>query len=132
MITFVDVTQVKGLVAQAAAVVDALAHSPTTIFGLDPALRYTWACGPVLGLPAAAVIGKTDDELFPDEIADRLGPLKRRALGDGAPVRARLDGLAPDPTRCYDLYLEPQRDQTGAVVGLSGVMTGLEPERGGG
>jgi two-component system, chemotaxis family, CheB/CheR fusion protein len=127
VITFVDVTRVTGLVAQAAAVVEALAHTPTTIFGLDLDLRYTWACGPVLGVTAAQVIGKTSGELFPSEIAAHLDAAHQAALTTGAPVRRRLDGLAADPGRCYDLYLEPQRDSTGAVTGLSGVMTRFEP-----
>ena len=98
----------------------ALTPSPVVVYHQDRDLRYTWIHNPTLGAAAAAVIGKTDADLLPPEEAARLTAIKRRVLDDGAGVREEIATIVGGAEAVVDLTLEPLRDASGAVVGLTG------------
>ncbi len=124
VITFVDVTRVKGLQERSDAILAALASSPTTVFGQDTELRYTWVCSPIFGIAPEQAMGRSDCELLGGQAAP-LEEVKRRVLAGGGALRERV--TIGQPPRAFDLYLEARRDGGGTITGLSGVMTEQAP-----
>jgi two-component system, chemotaxis family, CheB/CheR fusion protein len=126
VITFVEITRVRGLQEQSGAILSALARSPTAVFGIDASLRYTWSVTPLFGVAATEAIGKRDADLLPPDAAAALERIKRQAATSGLPTRARVTLVLAGARRTYDLYLEPQRGADGAVAAIGGVLTELE------
>ena len=81
----------------------ALRCVPVTIFQQDSSLRYTWMHGNEKNQAEDSVLGKTDADLFAPELAERLAPLKARALG-GANVREQISASEEGDTRYYGHY----------------------------
>jgi PAS domain S-box-containing protein len=86
----------------------ALENSSIGCFSQDAELRYTWAYKPFGGLPAVALIGKTDRDLFREEEADELERLKRHVLDSGQAVRQEVRLTVDGAPRWYDLAVERQ------------------------
>jgi two-component system CheB/CheR fusion protein len=125
VMTFVDITQVKGLEESEERLRTALAATRPVVVGADRALRIVWASGPLVGIAPDALLGCTDDDLFP-AFATRLTELKRGVLERGAPAAISLDepdggvlevrihpilGAGPAPEGVVCLYM--QRAQGG-------------------
>ncbi|MDB6024737.1 MAG: Multi-sensor signal transduction histidine kinase [Verrucomicrobiales bacterium] len=96
----------------------ALKHSPIAVFNQDTDLRYTW----FHNLPIAAhnVLGKTDEDLYPQAEADRLVQIKLRVLATGTGVRQEVNGTVNGEQRVYDLTVEPVRNTEGKIIGVTG------------
>ncbi|MEW6320567.1 MAG: PAS domain S-box protein [Acidobacteriota bacterium] len=88
------------------------------VFEMDTGLRYTWIHNPLLGLPAEAMVGRTDRDLFGDA-GDGLMAFKRRALVTGQPAREEFTLRREGRDRSVELAVEPLRHGD-AVVGLRG------------
>ncbi|MCO8244939.1 MULTISPECIES: bacterio-opsin activator domain-containing protein [unclassified Haladaptatus] len=97
----------------------ALENSPFTAFRLDTDLRYTWVGNPHPDFDAEAVIGLRDDELLPPEAAEIILKPKRTALETGKSVREECTYELPSGLVTYDLTVEPIRDDSGEVVGIT-------------
>ncbi|WP_162562441.1 hybrid sensor histidine kinase/response regulator [Salinigranum rubrum] len=97
----------------------ALENSPFVAFRLDTDLRYTWVGNPHEDFEVEQVLGKRDDELLPPEAAETVMEPKRRALETGERVREEVTYELPSGVVTYDLTVEPLRDESGAVVGLT-------------
>jgi PAS domain S-box-containing protein len=97
----------------------ALRNSPLVAFRLDTDLRYTWVGNPHEDFDPAAVIGKRDDELLPLEAADVVMAPKRRVIETGEGVREEVTYELPSGRVTYDLTVEPLRDESGDLVGLT-------------
>jgi PAS domain S-box-containing protein len=97
----------------------ALEGSPTTVFSQDRDLRYTWVYNPQEGMTEEDILGKTDEELFGPEIADRMTAVKRQVLETGKGLRREASMTVDGKTKYCDLTYEPLRDATGSVVGLT-------------
>ena len=87
-------------------------------------MRFTWAHNLPTGFKPEQVIGKTDADLFPPEIAEPAMELKRRALTTAERTVGEID--LPDETpgdastmRRWELTAEPLRDPAGSVIGLT-------------
>jgi two-component system, chemotaxis family, CheB/CheR fusion protein len=128
VVTFVDTTKIKSLQEEARRVLDALRSSPTSLFGQSKDLVYQWVFGRPLGRHSEDVVGRTDGDLFTPEDAAVLMAVKRQALEQGAPVRRRLNLKVRGVARTVDLFVDPQRDGTGQVVGLTGVLSEFDDE----
>jgi two-component system, chemotaxis family, CheB/CheR fusion protein len=87
----------------------------------DRELRYTWIFNPHPDFNPCQVIGKQDVELEQSEGAQRLFDLKRQVLASETGTREEIDFVRSDSRRVYDIILEPLRDSSGAVVGVSSV-----------
>ncbi|MDV7339394.1 ATP-binding protein [Terasakiella sp. A23] len=100
---------------------DALRLSPMALCHHDQNLRYTWLYNGHMGFVQDEVIGKTDWDILGNELADRMGVIKRRVLETGIGERVEMQTVDGDENSEYfDLVVEPLRDDfTGAVVGLS-------------
>jgi PAS domain S-box-containing protein len=97
----------------------ALANSPVILFNQDAHLRYSWVHNPTLGFRAEEVVGRTDAELLPAEDAAQLDAIKHRVLRSGQPERGEVRTTHRDREGWYDLYVEPRRDGSGRIVGIS-------------
>jgi PAS domain S-box-containing protein len=97
----------------------ALENSPVVAFRLDTDLRYTWVYNPHGDFSETDVLGKRDDELLPPEAAAALMEPKRRALETGERVREEVTCDLPSGTVTYDLSVEPFREESGEIIGLT-------------
>ena len=96
----------------------ALRHAPVTVYNCDRALRYTWVANPV-GFAAEDVLGRRDDDLLLPDDAARLTAFKRSVLDSGQPARATMPLQVQGRAMCFDITIEPLRDEDGAVAGLT-------------
>jgi len=98
----------------------ALDHSPVVVFAQDRNLRYFWTYNQQHGLTNEGVLGATDDDLFSPADAARLIALKRRVLETGEIVREEVPLTLGGVARVRSLTLEPLRDISGSITGVSG------------
>jgi PAS domain S-box-containing protein len=97
-----------------------LMNSPVVVFSQDSELRYTWIHNPVPGFSVEDILGKTDEDLLPPEEASRLTAIKRRVLDSGSSTREEIQATARGEVIFHDLTVEPLRDATGTIVGITG------------
>jgi PAS domain S-box-containing protein len=98
----------------------ALQASPLVAFNQDRDLRYTWIYNPALGQNADAVIGRRDSDLFERESdAHAFEAVKREVLATGEARRAELRVLHQGVERAYDLTVQPLRNASGQVDGVT-------------
>jgi PAS domain S-box-containing protein len=109
----------------------ALANTSIVLFQQDLALRYTWIHDPRLGFEAQSVLGMTDRELAGPEIAGPLDAIKRQVIETGQSARREVTMQGRRARGRYDLYVEPQRDDSGAVVGVTCAAIEIAAERSG-
>ncbi|MCX5767094.1 MAG: PAS domain S-box protein [Gemmatimonadetes bacterium] len=98
-----------------------LQTASTTVFNQDAQLRYVWIYHPQgLHLPSDPIVGATDAELFPADVAARITTTKQRVLQSGNAEREefviRRDGIV----HVADMVIEPERDAGGTVIGIVG------------
>ena len=98
----------------------ALKHSPIVVFNQDTNLHYIWCHNMPIADPEKTVLGKTDDNLFPQNEADRLVQIKLRVLASGVGVRQEVNCTINGEQRVYDLTVEPVQDATGQIIGITG------------
>lgn len=103
----------------------ALDALPVMIFNHDRDLRYTWVYNPPPYIVVSKIIGKTDAELLPPKDAASLMALKRQVLESGSGTRANLLLHVGSQARWFDFRAAPQRDATGAIVGLTCAATDI-------
>ena len=112
--------QVRDLTASKQRFEHALNYSAIALCHHDCDLRYTWIHNPHMGFSPQEVIGKTDWDILPAELADRMGAFKRRVLETGIGVRVEIPTSLDDPAaEVFDLVIEPLLDEAGHVAGLS-------------
>ncbi len=74
---------------------------------------------------AEAVVGKTDHDLFPKEMADAFRENDRRVLEAGAPVEFEEIAPHPDGPHTYISMKFPLRDTAGVPYGVCGISTDI-------
>ena len=98
----------------------AINASNVVLFHQDQDLRYTWIHNPALGYPAEEVTGKTDFDLpFKKEEADHIAAIKREVLTSGEPKQAEVSIEHNGSVRYYELFIQPDRDAVGKIVGIN-------------
>ncbi len=100
-----------------------------SVLNQDRTLRYIWASGPLAGYPVDCILNKTDAELFGPGDVLRLAELKRQALEDGLKVRGEAEISANDDTFVFDIFIEPLRNENGAVVGITNAFWDITEQR---
>lgn len=98
----------------------ALECANLVVFNQDRDLRYTWNFKSHLFDDPDFMIGKTDEELFPPDLAARLTAFKRGVLerGLGDRISVTVDDGGND--RFYLLAAQPLRDADDNIIGLIG------------
>lgn len=93
-----------------------------TVFSQDADLRYRWLeNSPQSWAMPADVRGSRDIDLLPAAAAASATALKRDVLSTGRPHWADLIVERANARREFELYIEPERDAAGAVVGVVGL-----------
>jgi two-component sensor histidine kinase len=107
--------------ANIATILRLLANAKVTAFAQDADLRYRWIENPPDGWIATDVDGRSEADFLPAKPAALATAVKREVLETG---RARWTPLTVDKgerTQHFDLYVEPDHDGRGAVVGVAGL-----------
>ena len=105
-----------------------LHHSPSSIFLKDLQGRYL-ACNPpfaqLCGRSQEQIIGKTDRELFPEELAAQFQINDRKVLAVGTPMQFEETTLcAGEP--CISVVSKfPLRDAQGVIYAIGGIATDI-------
>lgn len=97
-----------------------LRGSNVTVFTQDTDLRYTAVSKPLFGLDASDLQGRTDEELLSGAHAAVIVALKREVLKKGVPLNAESRIDAGGKSLWYDFHIEPMRDVSGTLIGLTG------------
>lgn len=101
-----------------------------SVLNQDRTLRYIWASSPLAGYSVDRILNRTDEELFAPADALRLAELKRQALEDGLRVREEIEISANEETFVFDIFIEPLRNEDGAVVGITCSFWDVTEQRG--
>jgi two-component system CheB/CheR fusion protein len=131
VVTFVNVTKVRGLQEQTRRLLDALGSSATGVCAQNRELRYEWSFGRVFGRWPSEVTGRTEQDLLNDPDAQIITDLKRRAIATGKRVHERVRVSLTNEQKTFDLFLEPTLDGSNVVTGITSVMTELTGEAAG-
>ncbi len=108
----------------------AASNTALTLYEQDQELRYRWVFPQHPEFPNQN-IGQTDIELLPSGEGERLSALKQAVLQTGVGRREEITVTLPTETRSYDLMIEPRRNGSGVIVGVSGVAVDItERKRG--
>ncbi|MBX9257876.1 response regulator [Desmonostoc muscorum CCALA 125] len=97
----------------------ALKNSPIFVYNQDQELRYTWVYNPSYELTVEQMLGKKDLDIIPVEDAQRLTNIKLRVLNSGIGTREEVSITTKEITRYYDLTVEPLRNESQEVVGVT-------------
>jgi PAS domain S-box-containing protein len=96
----------------------ALRGSNVTVFTQDRDLTYTSISNPMFGLDVEQVLGRTDDEVLPEESRASIVALKRSILETGQPEDSEVSVREEASLRWYDFHIEPLRGVTGETIGI--------------
>jgi len=124
--TVMDITEKKNA-EKALRESDLLYHSlvetiPQNILRKNCAGMFTFAnqrfCE-TIGKPLGAILGKTDHDLFPKDLADKYRRDDKRVLETNRPLELTETHHQPDGTNLYvEVIKSPLRDNSGNVIGL--------------
>lgn len=98
-------------------------RSPAPVYVKDRRGRYLLANRALQDLIGRNVLGMTDSELFPPEIAERYTANDRRVIETGAPVEA--EEVAPDGETTFLSLKFPLVDWSGEAYALCGISTDI-------
>lgn len=96
----------------------ALLGARVYVFSQDRELRYTWMYSPRGEAAAAAMIGRTDDDLVPSPEHDMVVGLKRRVLASGQAEDCEVSYLMPEQGALFALHVDPTFGPDGKVDGI--------------
>lgn len=94
---------------------------PIAVFHQDLDLRYTFIANPQFPAPNDAFLGHFDHDLFTPEDAHVTTAIKQRVIARGIGERHEIRMTVGKHIRWYDTLIEPERDTSGAIVGIIGV-----------
>jgi hypothetical protein len=83
-------------------------------------LKYTWNYNPLLGYAQLAILAKAAAEFLLRKDAAHLEHVKRGVLASRVGTRKTVRTTVEGQTDYYDLTVEPLREATGRVVGVTG------------
>lgn len=97
----------------------ALHTSKVIVYTQDRELRYTSISHSMLGHSSEDILGRTDDDILPAESVTAIVSLKREALASGTSQRTEMPVEQAGNIRWHDLHIEPLRNDSGDIVGLT-------------
>ena len=113
--------QLADIKQESSYLLDALRLSPLALCHQDLQLRYTWLQNPHMGFTMEESLGKTDQELLPGELADRMAVIKRRVIATGIGERVEMPTVPGDShSEYFELTVEPLADvDSGELLGIT-------------
>ncbi len=97
----------------------ALKDSPITVFSQDRDRRYTWVYNTAFH-SSETFLGKTTEEVIGEDSAASLRKAEERVLATGVGERTDVWFMHEGKKRHFEVTLEPLRDASGEIVGLTG------------
>ena len=107
--------------ADPSGVLRTLAQANVAAFAQDRDLRYRWIENPPSSWHGVDIAGKSEIDVLPARAATYATALKREVLQSGRAQWAELIVDGDAGSSYFDVFLEPERDETGEVVGLIGL-----------
>jgi sigma-B regulation protein RsbU (phosphoserine phosphatase) len=107
---------------------DILTYSPAVIYLKDLAGRYLLVnrrYEEIFHMPQADVLGLTDQELFPPDIADAFRANDQEAISKGRPLHREEQIPQDDGPHTYLSAKFPLRDPSGQTYGICGISTDI-------
>ena len=131
MCTAVDISRIRSLESEQRRLAEdlataaqryefALRGSNVAVFTQDIELRYTSVSKSLFDIDPQAMHGETDVTLLPGARAAAIVALKNDVLQKGEPRDAELRIETGKAVRWYDFHIEPMRDVSGSLLGLTG------------
>lgn len=105
---------------------------PLRLFVKDLNHTYVLANRPFtdgLGLEPQQVVGKTDLELFPKNLAERYRAEDTRVLSEGAPITYVETYTENGKERTVRTTKSPVRDASGRIIGILGIFSDITKQR---
>jgi len=103
----------------------ALSGSDIAVFNQDTRLVFTWAYDPRRGLTPEEVVGKTDADLFPEDVAQSVSDAKRNVVESGKGTSLNVVVKTDGASQYLRLSIEPLRDGSGEIIGLTSAVVDL-------
>lgn len=103
----------------------ALSGSDIAVFNQDTRLVFTWAYDPRRGLTPEEVVGKTDADLFPEDVAQSVADAKRNVVESGKGTSLNVVVKTDGASQYLRLSIEPLRDGSGEIIGLTSAVVDL-------
>ena len=97
----------------------ALSGSQVTVYTHDRDLRYTSISNSMFGRTADEFLGRTDADILPPDVCRTIVALKREALASGQSQGTEVAIEGAQGVRWNDLHIEPLRNDSGDIVGLT-------------
>jgi PAS domain S-box-containing protein len=97
----------------------ALRGSNVTVYTQDRDLRYTSVSSAMFGLGKEQILGRTDADILPPETLTAITAVKRNVIDAGQAHDTELRIEDGGYIHWYDFHIEPLRDVTGGIVGLT-------------
>ena len=77
-------------------------------------------------MTAVAVLGHSDEEIYPPNVAERLVEAKTKVLADGGIQRLEITvALSPEKRATYDVTIEPMSGLDGKLTGVTSAMVDI-------
>lgn len=105
-----------------------LDHSPAFVYVKDLEGRYTLCnrrARQVLGVAPEALIGKTDEEVLPRDLAQRIAAHDRRVVETGSTLQVEEKIPRRSRSVAYLVVKYPLRDESGTIFALAGIATNV-------
>jgi len=103
----------------------ALSGSDISVFNQDTDLAYTWAYDARRDLTPEQVVGKTDGDLFPADVAPTVADAKRGVVASGKGTSLNVVVKTDGASQYLRLSIEPLRDSIGEIIGLTSAVVDL-------
>src|SRR5665213_275477 len=97
----------------------ALRGSQVTVYTQDRDLRFTSISNPLFEHSVEEILGRTDLEILPQAAGAAVTADKREVLTSGQPKNSEIAIVGASGTRWHNLHIEPLRDETDGIVGLT-------------
>jgi PAS domain S-box-containing protein len=129
MASFLDITEGKR--AQEALRLNeerfrtALQSSSISVATQDLALRFTWMYHPELGYSTEDVIGKTDADLLPADVARHLALIKQRVLETGTTEKTEVSIPRDGENLFFDFTISPMHGAHNEITGITNVVVNI-------
>ncbi|WP_108660249.1 PAS domain-containing protein [Acuticoccus kandeliae] len=105
----------------------ALRSERIMVFSQDAQLRYTWANSDETQV--GSIIGRTDDEVLPEEDREAIVAMKRQVIETKRPASAEVGVGSGAERRWYDMHVEPNMRPDGTVSGVTGASIDITHRR---
>jgi two-component sensor histidine kinase len=100
-----------------------------TVFAQDSHLKYRWMINRPAGWGASEPAGQDDAALLPPTAAAIAAALKRDVMASGEPQWGELAVEANGSSSYFELFIEPERDESGAITGIRGLAVDVTDRR---